>query len=154
MNFRIEGLDPAPFANLFDLSAEELTERRIVSLIAADDTFPCRVSLNHAAKGDRVLLLNHEHQPADTPFRARHAIYVARGSREQGVYVNEVPPVMAARLLSLRAFNAENMMVHADVVDGSEARPLMESMLGRADTSYLHVHFAKWGCFAGVVKSF
>jgi len=35
--------------------------------------FPCRVTLKDAEPGERVLLINYVHQPADTPYRASHA---------------------------------------------------------------------------------
>jgi hypothetical protein len=42
-------------------------------------------------------------------------------------------------------------MVDADVVDGAESDALIRRLLARADTDYLHVHFAKRGCFAAKV---
>jgi hypothetical protein len=33
-------------------------------------------------------------------------------------------------------------------VDGADAAPLFERYLARADVAYLHVHFARRGCFA------
>jgi hypothetical protein len=38
--------------------------------------------------------------------------------------------------------------VDADVVDGAEAEPLIERYLARGDVAYLHIHYARRGCFA------
>ncbi|MFV3456565.1 DUF1203 domain-containing protein, partial [Mycobacterium tuberculosis] len=32
--------------------------------------------------GDAAILLNYEHQPADTPYRSRHAIFVREGAQQ------------------------------------------------------------------------
>ena len=39
-------------------------------------------------------------------------------------------------------------MVDAEVVDGAAAAPLIERYLARADVAYLHIHFARRGCYA------
>ena len=39
-------------------------------------------------------------------------------------------------------------MVDADVVDGAAAEPLIQRYLARADVAYLHIHFARRGCYA------
>jgi hypothetical protein len=151
VNYRIEGLDPAHFASLFALSDDALAARNIAVARAHDDNYPCRVSLAGAALGDRVLLMNYAHLVVSSPYRSSHAIYVAQGSKEKAVYRNEIAPVMRTRMLSVRAFDTNDMMVDADLVDGREAEGLIRSQLANAQVSYLHVHFAKRGCFAARV---
>jgi hypothetical protein len=51
-------------------------------------------------------------------------------------------------MLSLRGFDVQGMMRQAEVVEGHEARPVIEAMLGDPNVSYLHVHNAKPGCYA------
>ena len=41
-----------------------------------------RVTLEDAPVGQALLLLNYEHQAADTPYRSRHAIYVSEAATE------------------------------------------------------------------------
>jgi Protein of unknown function (DUF1203) len=120
--------------------------------VANDDDYPCRVSLRAAAKGDRLLLLNYQHQPGASPYRSAHAIYVAQGSRAKGVFHNEIPPIMRPRTLSIRAFNAMHMITDADLVEGAQAETLIQQLLGLEATAYLHVHFAKRGCFAATAR--
>ena len=77
MSFRITGLPVAEFQPLFALSDDALdphTARRI--LVTERNATPCRVTLDDAEPGERVLLLNYQHQPAATPFQASYAIYV------------------------------------------------------------------------------
>ena len=82
MSFRITGLDPKPFAPLFGLVEPELAARGARRVIAdATPGFPDRVELRDAAPGETMLLVNYEHQSADTPYRSRHAISCARAPR-------------------------------------------------------------------------
>ena len=150
--FVIEGLSPEPFAPLFGLSDEALAERGVVRMTCdARPGFPCRVTLEDAKPGESVLLLNHEHQPVDTPYRSRHAIFVRESAREAARFQDEVPDVLARRLLSVRAFDGAGMMTDADVVEGVELAPLIGRMFADPAVAYLHVHNARRGCFAARV---
>src|SRR5207249_721729 len=97
MNFRIRGLDPQPFAPLFALSDDELASRRALRKTSDQAPgFPCRVTLRDADPGTTVLLLNYEHLPVDSPYRASHAIYVTEAT-EAFDEVNTIPPAFRAR---------------------------------------------------------
>ncbi len=152
MDFQITGL-PAPlFAPLFTLSDAELARRRIVRRTADRvPGFPCRVSLLDARVGETVLLLSFEHLPVAGPYRSRHAIFVREGAIQAHLAVNEVPEVLQSRLLSVRAFDAAGMMVGADVVQGGELAPAIACMLDIDAARFLHVHYAKPGCYAARV---
>lgn len=152
MSFRVLGLAPDLFRPYFAMSDDQLAGIGAIRLVAEQPGLPCRVSLAHARVGDELLLLNHEHQPAATPYRARHAIYVSRASTRAFDSVNEVPEVILARLVSVRAFDAAHMMIDADVVEGTQAAGLFERMLSNPAASYLHVHNAKRGCYSARVE--
>lgn len=67
MAFRIHGLDPVQFGHLAALSDEELTSlgaRRYV--VDAKPGFPDRIEVRDLEIGETAILLNYEHQPADT----------------------------------------------------------------------------------------
>ena len=152
MSFQISGLPVAPFAPLFGLSDADLAKHAIVRHTADKSPgFPCRVSLRDAEPGETLLLLNYEHLAVASPYRSSHAIYVLEHAEEARVAVNEVPEVLRRRLLSLRAFDKQGMMLDADVADGRDIEPLIERMLELRDVEYLHVHNAKPGCFAARV---
>jgi hypothetical protein len=152
MSFQISGLPLARFASLFSMSDEALAAFQIVRRIAdRKPGFPCRVSLRDAEPGERVLLLNYSHQPAGTPYRANHAIFVREAATEAVPQQGEVPEVIRLRLLSVRAFDAADMMVDADVVHGREVEPVIERMFADDRVAYLHLHNAKPGCYAARV---
>jgi hypothetical protein len=150
MAFRITGLSPAPFRGLFGLPDDELAKQGVKRYVADKAPgFPCRVEMRDAEPGETLLLLNHVCQPADTPYRATHAIFVREGAAAVYDRVDEVPAVMRARLLSLRAYDAGGMMLDADVVEGAAIEPLIARLLANADVSYIHAHNAKRGCYSG-----
>jgi len=150
MSYVVTGLSPEPFRPLFELSDEALAAQGVLRrTVDANPGFPCRVSLDDAAVGDTVLLLNYEHQSADTPFRARHAIYVSQGAREAVRTVDEAPAAIRRRaFISLRAFDEAGMLVDAEVAPGAELDPVIARLLARPDAAYLHAHYAAMGCFA------
>ena len=153
MDFRIKGLPAAEFGHLFGLSEARLQELGVRrSRVEAPNAAPDRISLRDADPGETVLLLNYEHQSADSPYRSRHAIYVIEGEQRTFDAVNDVPDVMRRRLLSLRAFDAQGTMVDADVVDGRDVEPLIERLLANPMAAYVHAHYAKRGCYAARIE--
>lgn len=148
MAYVVSSLPAEPFAPLFSMNEEVLAARGARRVVAdAPLGFPCRVSLDDARPGETLILVNYEHQPAATPFRARHAIFVRQGV-EPVVSIGETPPALRRRLLALRAFDSDHMMVAADIVEGAEAGSLIETMFEDPAIAYLHAHYAKWGCYA------
>ncbi|MEJ1938605.1 DUF1203 domain-containing protein, partial [Nostoc sp. NIES-2111] len=80
MAFRITGLSPEPFRHLFGLSDDDLMRHGVKRYVVdTSPGYPDRIEMRDAAPGETVLLLNHVCQPADTPYRASHAIFVREG---------------------------------------------------------------------------
>lgn len=149
MNFRIAGLAPKTFSHLFNLPESALENVNVTRYtVDAEHSFPCRITLRDAAIGETVLLTNYEHQPAKNAYQSRHAIYVNEAATLAGEYINEIPTQMQRRLLSIRAFDATHAIIDAEVVEGSDAKTLIDRFLNARETTYLHVHFARRGCFA------
>jgi len=148
--YSIAGLPLEPFRPFFGLSDEELARHHVVRVTAdAPVGFPCRVLLEDAKPGDTLLLLNHEYQSADTPYRGRHAIFVNEAATAPKTFVDAVPPVLSVRkAISLRAFDADGMMIEAEVVAGSEVDTAILRMFADPAVAYLHAHNAARGCFA------
>src|SRR4051794_20157003 len=150
MSFRISGLPTEPFAGLFDLSDGDLREHGAVRRIAEHNA-PCRISLTDAQPGDELLLVNYEHHPVDSPYRMRFAIYVREGDRTYD-RVNEIPQQLRTRMLAVRAFDENGMMVDRTLAEGSELEATIEQLLAPSNVAYLHVHFAAAGCYAARVE--
>ena len=153
MSFRITGLDPAPFRHLYGLTDDELAAHGARRTIAnAKPGFPDRVELRDAEPGERLLLLNYTHQPADTPYRASHAIFVREGAEQAYDAVDEVPKALRLRPISLRAFDGHGEMVDADLVDGRVLEAVIERLLDNPKVRYLQAHYAKRGCYAARIE--
>jgi hypothetical protein len=150
MSFRSTGLSPEPFRALFNLPDEELTARGIKRYIAdSKPGFPDRIELRDAELGETVLLLNYTHQPANNPYHASHAIIVAEGAKQRYDRIDEVPHVMRIRTLSLRAYDANDLIVDADLVDGRTIEELIGRFFDNSKVTYIQAHYAKHGCYAG-----
>ena len=149
MNFQINALPLASFQPLFSLSDAELSARNMRRVIAdGKPAYPCRVSLQDADEGERLILLPHAHHVVDTPYRAYGPVYVREAAQQAALAANEVPDLLRARTLSLRAYDQDGMMVAADVLPGTEVEQGIEQLLGFARAAYLHIHYAKPGCYA------
>ena len=150
MAFRITGLSPEPFQSLFGLPDQELASLGIKRYIVdSNPGFPDRIEMKDAELGQSVLLLNHVCQPAKTPYRASHAIFIREWATHAYDAVDQVPESMRIRLLSLRAFTDDGMMLDADVADGLAIEPVVTRMFANPEVSYIHVHNAKQGCYFG-----
>ena len=152
MSFRITGLSAEAFAPLFALSEDALRAHGAVrKTVDQPNAYPCRISLTDAEPGDTVLLTHFEHHPVDSPFRSSYAIYVREGERTFDA-IDQVPDQLRRRLLAVRAFDAAGMLLDADVIDGKALEPLIDKLFANRQTRYLHVHFAKAGCYAAKIE--
>ncbi len=152
MSFQIQALPSAQFEPLFALSDSELTKVRAARMIVdSKPGYPCRVSLADAEIGETVILVNFEHQSADSPFKAAHAIFVRENAEQAFPDIGMVPELFETRLISIRAFDGKHYMVDADVVDGSRLIESIPTILQDTRVAYLHLHNAKLGCFAARV---
>lgn len=153
MAFRITGLSPEPFRHLFGLPDEALSAQGVQRWIATEGSgLPDRIEVRDALPGESLLLLNFEHQPADTPYRARHAIFVREHAPAAYDRVDEIPEAMRTRMLSLRAFDAAHLMVDATLVDGRDAETTIARLFAQPQVAYLQAHYATRGCYAARVE--
>ena len=152
MTFRIQGLVRQAFQPLIGQPDHVLARHRARRQVAdASPGYPDRITLDDVPVGESVLLVHHEHQSADTPFRASHAIFVWEHAPATWDRLDEIPPALARRLISLRAFDAAHMMIDADIAPGESLRNPIERFFANTQVAYLHAHYAKWGCYAARV---
>lgn len=152
MSFVITGMDPALHADFWTLDDAALARRHAARVVVdAHPGFPDRVTLDDAPLGETLLLVNHPHQPGDSPYRASGAVYLRQGMTGAARFVNEVPPALARRTLSIRAYSARHLLAGAELMEGRDAAPTIQRLLERKDVAYLHVHYAAYGCYAARV---
>jgi hypothetical protein len=153
MTYRIQGLDPAAFAQLVGLPDAELARHNVVrKTVDATPGFPCRVTLKDAEPGETMLLVNHVSHDTDNPYRASHAIFVGETARRAAVFHDETPPVFDRRILSLRAFDREGMMREAALAQPGEADAVIRRLLEDGEVDHIDAHNATRGCFAARIE--
>jgi AraC family transcriptional regulator of adaptative response/methylated-DNA-[protein]-cysteine methyltransferase len=159
MTYRITGLPRASFAQYFGRSAEELEKLGARRVFAdADRGFPCRITLEDAAKGESLILLNYTSNDVAGPYRSAHAIYVREkagdGSDEGAAFEGELPPVFAGRTLSLRGFDDAGMLQAARLAEPGGVEGAIDDLFANAAVACIHAHNAAYGCFAATIERF
>jgi hypothetical protein len=148
MSFQIVPLAPEPFVALSRLTEVELAHPHAHRMIAdVPESYPCRVSLLYAEPGDELLLLNFEHQGADSPYRARGPIFVRAGQPSARPAPGQVPPLVRRALLSVRGYGPEGWIEFAEVIEGRDLEATIARAFKSPGVEYLHLHFARPGCY-------
>ncbi len=153
MAYRIEGLAPAAFESLFSMMDGELAARGAMRVTADAPTgFPCRVSLQDAAPGEELVLLNHVSHDVDGPFRTTYAIYVRKDAEAPASFTDEAPPYLDSRTLSLRGFGADGLLKDGLLAMPGEADAKIRALFARTDIDTIHAHAASYGCFLARIE--
>jgi hypothetical protein len=149
MSFIVSGLPVETFTPLFSLADAELADHNAVRVVAGETgRYPCRISLEDAKPGERLLLLNYQHQDAATPYRSNYAIYVREAATEARRLEDELPPVLRGRPIALRAFDEAGMLVGAELALNDDVEAAIDRQFANSEAAYLHAHNAAHGCFA------
>lgn len=149
MSFQLVGLPYEPFAALFSLTDDELTELDAVRVLATEKPgYPCRVSLVDAEVGEELLLVPFAHQTARSPYRSNGPIFVRRAARPSQLAADEIPDYVRRRQMSVRVYDSAHMMIDAAVCEGEETASVLDGMFSNPHAAYIHLHNAKRGCFS------
>ena len=62
--------------------------------------------------------------------------------------VDQVPEQLRRRLLAVRAFDADAMMIGHELITGEKIEDAITRCFANPCAVYLHVHFASPGCYA------
>ncbi|MDF2934274.1 MAG: hypothetical protein K0R36_3605 [Chryseobacterium sp.] len=152
-NFKFIALNHLEFDYLNDLSAQELCEKDIIKMtVDKFPGFPCRITLEDAEVGEDVFLLNYNHHSANSPYKASGPIFIRKDKVTKDYPMNVIPKMFLHRLLSVRAYDENGMMVKADVFEGNILKDKIEDAFANHKIKYLHIHNAKPGCFNCLVK--
>lgn len=150
MTFRITGLDPAPFRPLYGLPEAELARHGAIRMtVDAHPGFPDRITMEDVPPGETVLLLNHTCMAKPSPYRASHAIFVREGAETAYDATGTVPEVMSRRQLSLRGYDADGMMLDAELATGDAIAEAITRIFENPQITEIHAHNAARGCYSG-----
>jgi hypothetical protein len=149
MAYRITGLSPELFKNLWSMEDDALAALHVRRMVADSDRgFPCRVSLQDARAGESLLLLPYQHHDVEGPYRASGPIFVRQQATVAADFQDRIPPFFLHRLLSVRAYDEHGWMHVAEVVEGTELEVTIAVFFERREIAYLHIHNARPGCYA------
>ena len=99
------------------------------------------------------MLINHKHHNVDGPYGSNYAIYVRQNVKSIKLAPRQLPPVfLRASPIAVRAFDADGLLKSAEIAMGPETGPVFERLLSDERISYLHAHYAAYGCFAARIN--
>jgi hypothetical protein len=149
MSFVIQGLDPHLFGSLSNQKQATFNGAPVEHHVVTESPgAPCRISLDDAKIGETVLLVSYAHHQANSPYAQSGPIFVTQGGVERARYEDQIPPALARRTLSLRAYDADGSMVDAAIVEGRVAKEAIEAMFEDQAIVKIDAHNATRGCFA------
>lgn len=152
MVYRIEGLAPAAFERLFGMVDGELAARGAMRVIAdSPSAYPCRISLEDAAPGEELILLNYVSHDVAGPFRTAYGVYVRKGA-QAAAFEDEAPACLDRRTLGLRGFDAAGMLCGALLALPGEADARIRELFERPEITDIHAHNAAHGCFLARIE--
>jgi hypothetical protein len=158
IKFLIKGLLKNQFDEFIKLNEQELRVRELTNkksisqhvkwiTVNANPGFPCRVSLIDAYIGEKVLALSFNHHSVDSPYNASGAIFIREHAQDVVLGINEIPNMLRHRLLSVRSYDSDNMMIGAEVLQGKELECVIDKQFQNSEVEYIHIHNANPGCF-------
>ena len=149
MTYQIEALPLEPFAPLFPLSDKALAAVGARRWTAdAPGRAPCRVSLQDADAGERLVLVNHAHlTDPSSPYRASGPIFVRENAVRAAPEPDTVPQMLTRRPLSIRVYDGRNMMIQGEVIDGTDLDAALTRWFAEPAVDAVHIHFAPRGCY-------
>lgn len=110
--------------------------------------FPCRQCLRDAEVGEELILVSHDPFTRETPYRSASPIFLHREPCGEPLPSMPVPEQLTVRQLSVRSFDADEMMIRAAVIDGAELAAVITDRFEDPAADQVHVHFAERGCWA------
>jgi len=147
-SFVVKALQKEELSIFSKLSDRELANRS-AHWIRADTNpgYPCRVSLVDAEVGERVLAFSFCHHDVNSPYRSAGPIFIREKAETARLKINHIPKMLRHRLLSLRAYGSDNMMIGAEVLEGVDLEDGIDRLFESDKVEFLHIHNANPGCF-------
>jgi len=104
-------------------------------------------SIGEAYIGENVLAISFAHHLADSPYHSSGPIFVRENAQATSVKTNTVPVMLRHRLLSVRGYDTDSLMIEADTIVGESLETTIQSQFSNDAVKYLHIHNAGPGCF-------
>jgi hypothetical protein len=134
-------------------AADELRAHGGINYVVDEQPgFPCRQCLRDAEIGDEMILVSHDPFRGRSPYRSASPIFLHRWPCAPPADDTELPLQLTRRRLSVRAFDASEMMLDAALIEGAELGATIERLLENGAVDHLHLHNEPRGCFAARIE--
>ncbi len=152
-NFQMFPIHQESISSFVNLGEKELKNLGIIKTIVDEKPgYPCRLSLQDAEIGEEVLLFTYQHHKVSSPYQSSGPIFVRTNAEKATLAQNEIPLMLHHRLLSLRIYDKDAMMIDARTVEGKDLGGVLQDVLANGRVDYLHVHNAGPGCYNCLVR--
>ena len=149
IQFKVQGISKSIFEHYWSMDEEQLEENNAYIISAdANPGYPCRVSLEDAEVGERILAVHFTHHDVNSPYRASGPIFIRENAKQTNLEAGVIPNVLKTRLLSLRGYNSDGLMLAAQTSQGETLVSDIQSIFSDKNIEYIHIHNANPGCFA------
>jgi Protein of unknown function (DUF1203) len=118
------------------------------AVVTADSAtgYPCRHCLRWARPGERVILFPYAAISPGRPYSESGPIFVHAEPCQRYTATHEFPADFRKGRV-FRAYNSEQDMIDAEVVNGNEPEAVIEKLLQNPDTAFLHARSVSRGCY-------
>ncbi len=123
-----------------------------VKRVVAEGGEPCRDVLRRAKPGEELILASYSPFSKVGPYREFGPVFVLANASDETVMRDAFPEAGGERYLReqfvIRAYSENEEILDAAMTTPSSADAVIERLLGREETAFLHVRFPTYGCFA------
>ena len=138
-DFQILPIPTEAYVHLLPLTEKELALHQAVrQMVTAKPGFPCRNTLCDADIGEEVILFPYSHHSVDGPYQSSGPVYIHPFAPAAAPKKNEIPLMLTLRDQSLRAYNANGMMINAKVVKGPETETVLSQIFRQPEVVEVH----------------
>ena len=114
---------------------------------------PCRDILRRARPGEELILASFTPFTKSGPYREFGPVFILAKDSGERPRLDRVPPAGASgnylqSQFVIRAYSAEEEIVAAELVQAEDLEARVEELFEIPDTTFLHVRFPTYGCFA------
>ncbi len=142
---------PTEVAEAARRAAERGESDHEIVIADAPTGFPCRHCLQWARPGDRMVLFPFAAIPAGRPYSESGPIFVHAEPCQRYSTTDEFPADFRNGRV-IRAYDSDQNIIAAEVVNGSEPEAIIEKFLEKPETAFVHVRSASHGCYTMEVQ--
>lgn len=119
-----------------------------IQRLRSEETYPCRHCLQEASGEHGMLLLSHQLYEPPTVYGHPTAIFLCAEECPRFDVADEVPPIIAHRHVSFRAFDNRGMMLYGanELAESGGHEAAIRRILGKPEVAFINAHTAKAGC--------